>query len=255
MTDDNEEVDRPATDSVEFFQDLVLRWDRNSGRRAEELTHSQDSSYDDLFRLICSSLDLKEEHREKTGVLDAGCGLGFITSALSSLGLDVVGIDPSPKCIQFAQSRHAVGARGPQFKCCTLEDFVKLSTEGRFDIVLANMTLQSVPKLDSFLEAARRSLRRSGLFLATIPNPDSYLIGRVEGIGEEELSREQVFEVPFRIRGLADHPAKVWHFHRPLSHYLAALSRSEFEVTSIRVPKRVGFGRERDVLLLRSLAV
>jgi 2-polyprenyl-3-methyl-5-hydroxy-6-metoxy-1,4-benzoquinol methylase len=76
-------------------------------------------------------------------VLDVGCGLGQLTTALASGKREVTGVDLSPEMIARAQQRSPASLR-VSFLCC---DFLEHDFESkRFDCVVSAATLHHVPE-------------------------------------------------------------------------------------------------------------
>jgi 2-polyprenyl-3-methyl-5-hydroxy-6-metoxy-1,4-benzoquinol methylase len=241
---------RSGRDS-DLMQDVVRRWDANAMQRARELVNRIDPAYMDLVTIVIQAIG-HSNISNCSRLLDVGCGVGFLSHELPALGYSVTGIDPAPVSIGLARSlRTDTGPHKPRFVCSSLESFGLSATEPPFNVLVANMTMQSTPDLRSFLGAARRVIVDTGRFVATIPNPSRYLIGRLgREISDSNLALEQTYEVDFRLHGRPSHPVRVLHFHRPLSTYLTALGVAGFEIDYIREPEQVGLGRHRDLIVL-----
>lgn len=102
------------------------------------------------------------------GILDLGCGRGWLTALLSEHG-ETLGIDPLEASVQAARSLFPHLA----FRCATAGD---LLTEGRedgrrFHLVVASEVIEHVPDRDKapFLAAARELLAPGGHLLLTTP--------------------------------------------------------------------------------------
>ncbi len=109
-------------------------------------------------------------------ILDLGCGGGILSEALAEKGAKVTGIDASEAGIQTAtlhlyESGHAI-----DYRCVTVEDFVKESPEA-FDFIVCMEMLEHVPNPESILKSAARILKPGGkLVLSTINRtPQSFL--------------------------------------------------------------------------------
>lgn len=106
-----------------------------------------------------------------TNILDIGCGDGKLTALIAEKTLyrsNVTGIDKSHNMIVFATSSFASNStyNNLQFR---QQDAKDLSEKNKFDLVFSSFALQWVPNLQSCLKKIKRSLRRGGIFAATIP--------------------------------------------------------------------------------------
>ena len=105
-------------------------------------------------------------------VLDAGCGSGYGTAHLASLGptLQVVGIDHSEEALAYARAHYAEpNLRFAHGDCLALE-----FPDGEFDLVVAFEVLEHLSEPTKFLEQARRMLCPSGHLLVSTPNRRYY---------------------------------------------------------------------------------
>ena len=82
--------------------DQAARWNANSAARLHELGSNDDPSYRALSHLILLRLTglLPNGHGS---VLDVGCGIGFLSGHIASLGFTVVGTDQG---IEIASTTH-----------------------------------------------------------------------------------------------------------------------------------------------------
>lgn len=124
-------------------------------------------------------------------VLDIGCGGGDVARHLARLAardrleIEILGIDPDPRAIAFAETHAPVG--GVRFRCADAD-----ACEARFDFVLSNHVLhhlptEGIPRLCAASErlahvaVIHNDLRRSDLALALFPTVglwfrDSYIL-------------------------------------------------------------------------------
>lgn len=232
--------------------EAIARWDLNASSRDLELSTNDDPSYRALKNLIFSEL---AELGTPSGarVLDAGCGLGYLSDDLAEAGFQVVAIDPSRESIDLAVRRNSKVAAPstPTFSVASLQDFAQSAERHSFDVIIANMTLNSVEDLQGFMYSASRLLTQTGALVATIPNPRTYLQSRGDvDLNAVDLRVAQTLEVPFRIRNHEPHPAKVVFYHRPIRLYSVAADNASLPLHESRVPEQIGAGRPRDIALL-----
>lgn len=238
--------DQPITGADQAaFTDDVDPWNVNADERFRELNTNDDPSYQALTNLICDYL--AEVCPWPASLLDAGCGLGFLTATLADIGYDATGLDPAARVVALGQKRFEDPRR---LHATTMESFARCHNQ-EFDIVVANMTLHCVPKLASFLDAVTEVLKPGGMLVATIPDPDTYLQGRTDiDVSDLDLRQDQDLEIPFRIHGHAPHPARVPYFHHPYRTYINAARAAGLQVANFLLPERLGVGRSRDVSLI-----
>ena len=110
-------------------------------------------------------------------VLDLGCGSGVQTKLLFKKGLDVVGLDLSPKMINEAKKRV------PEAKF-VVGDMTKMEfTDEAFDGVYARASLLHIPKklIPKVLKSIHKILTSDGIFYLALK----------EGEGEEIVEEER----------------------------------------------------------------
>jgi 2-polyprenyl-3-methyl-5-hydroxy-6-metoxy-1,4-benzoquinol methylase len=127
---------------------------REAGRRAD--AH--------LARYALASTFVRPRDR----VLDAACGLGYGAAMLTEATLadSVVGIDSSPRAIEYARSAYGVSAT---FECRDVSNLVYMSA-GSLDLIVSFETLEHIADPDSFLRESCRLLTPGGRFICSIPN-------------------------------------------------------------------------------------
>ena len=130
--------------------------------------------------------------REQLGLhsaLDAGCGVGFFSSLLRSLGLEVVGFDGRADNVAEARRRYP----GVNFRMADVED-TRLGEWGRFDLILCFGLLYH---LENPFRAVRnlQALTDKVLLVEsmTIPEEHPFLALRDEGPTEDQGLRWVAF--------------------------------------------------------------
>lgn len=100
-------------------------------------------------------------------LLDIGCGGGLLTEPMARLGLDVTGVDPSPKNIDIAKTHAASSELTIDYRASTAEALV--AERASFDIILNMEVVEHVPDLRGYLRACAKLVRPGGLmFVATL---------------------------------------------------------------------------------------
>jgi SAM-dependent methyltransferase len=138
-----------ATVNFEYDEDAVrsyLVWYGRRGRRRER------AYYESALRPFA---------RPGARMIDVGAGLGGAVAVARSLGMDAVGVDPSPWA-DLAQ-RH-LGLPVMRRRIEEVED-------ARFDVALSNATLEHIDDPVAFLREIRRVLVPGGAILSlAVPN-------------------------------------------------------------------------------------
>lgn len=223
------------------------RWILNNPERYDELSTYSDPAYRSLQNLISNYLIHEYPSVDHPLLLDVGCGLGFLSKHLADLGYSVTAIDPA-----LPEYGHLLQSERVEYFSQSVEEFSDATAPQSFDLIVCNMVLHCVPNLGAMMEAAGRLLKDGGSLIATIPNPDTYLQSREDiNTRDIDMRRPHVFELNFRIHGRSPHQAKVFYFHRPMSHILEAGRSNRLVLTDEFVPEQVGTGRSRDIKLLR----
>lgn len=92
-------------------------------------------------------------------VLDVGCGLGKVTVYLAEKGLDIIGIDISPRMIDLAKKKAREHQVSIDFQAAELNQFL---TTKQFDGVLFAGVLEHIENEEQMMRDAQRVLKESG---------------------------------------------------------------------------------------------
>lgn len=123
------------------------------------LTQNEDT-YFPIYEFV------KDKHSLK--ILEIGCGLGYLTYSLKSLGHDVTGIDVSSNAIEFASKQF-----GDYFlNADLLDDSFRL--EGPFDLIIGNEVIEHLPEVRNFIIKCKTMLKEGGSMIFTTPNKDHF---------------------------------------------------------------------------------
>jgi trans-aconitate methyltransferase len=91
---------RPPMPEPGSAADVVRAWDARADRYLELFRHELDGKPFDREALAAFAERMPRGAR----VVDAGCGpCGHVTALLAELGLDVLGIDLAPRCVELAR--------------------------------------------------------------------------------------------------------------------------------------------------------
>lgn len=124
---------------------------------SEETKITEKLKNKDLIR----SFILKNLEKDKS-ILDVGCGIGVDTIHFKSLGYDIEGCDVSDKALVLAKERD----QDIFFK----KDFIKESTDKKYDIIYSNDVIEHIDDYDMFLQNIRESLKAGGKLILITPN-------------------------------------------------------------------------------------
>lgn len=112
--------------------------------------------YRDLPKII-------NKHVSGTNALDYGCGAGYSTSLLSSLGLNAVGADISAHMLELARDNYK------EIEFLKIELGRLPFSDDTFDLVLSSLVLFDIPSLElvsNYIAEARRVLKPNGVLVA-----------------------------------------------------------------------------------------
>lgn len=202
--------------------ELVREWDRLAETRHRQITSGIDTSYG----LVSSTAMSLLPTAQGAEWLDVGCGTGDLTARIvTALGVDVLGIDPSPKSIEIAKREYA-RIDGTAFEECFVEDFAcRENAQGAYEVVVANMVLMDVVDLSSVVQSIASVLSPDGCLVFSITHP--WFWPRYWGYEEEEWFeyKEEVFvKARFQVSKEST-PFFSTHVHRPLESYVQELHR------------------------------
>jgi 2-polyprenyl-6-hydroxyphenyl methylase/3-demethylubiquinone-9 3-methyltransferase len=96
-------------------------------------------------------------------VVDVGCGGGLLAEEIARLGVDVIGVDPSPNSIETARRHAASGGLSIDYRIGRGEELPVADSVA--DIVCCVDVLEHVTDLDSVIAETARVLKPGGLYL------------------------------------------------------------------------------------------
>ena len=164
--------------------------------------------------------------------LDVGCGEGRVGAELQRIGHKVVGIDSSPRMVEFARERHEA----------IVADAAALPFDsGAFDLVIAYMSLMNMDDMEEGVGEAARVLERGGRFCFALLHP-------LWAASDWPVPQDPE---PVRVPAYFNAPTKVWTSERdgvtmtfhdrviPVETYSRALERAELVIEALReIPSR-----------------
>jgi SAM-dependent methyltransferase len=199
-------------------------WDKNAEARARQIDSGKDLSRH--FVIIPAMLEALGS-RAYVAALDIGTGDGEFLDHLrrAQVSRRFVGIDVSEKMIDLARSRYA--NRSTRFLLLEAERAAEYFGPECFDLVTANMVLNTAPDHLGVIRGASRVLTRGGVFVLSVVHPRFFHLmeplSRYVPAGFD-ASEEARIRFPLTIAlDPAPLPCPILFFHRPVSTYLRAL--------------------------------
>jgi SAM-dependent methyltransferase len=177
---------------------------------------------------------LEEQLGDVSGkrILDAGCGDGSYSRNLASRGAIVFGIDGSSEMISIA--KHCSGNPNVEYRLADLTTTLPFSN-GSFDIILANMVLMDIPRIDLTISEFARLLSANGSLVLSIPHPCFFCSDWVMGETGQRLYKKVSDYMTPKVEVL-NFWGKTLHFHRPLSRYFDELTKNAFHIEAFKEP-------------------
>jgi ubiquinone/menaquinone biosynthesis C-methylase UbiE len=168
-------------------------------------------------------------------VLDAGCGTGYLCKKLRDRGARVTGVDHSKEMIAIARSK----IPELSFFIDSISTLSELRDDS-FDLVVANYVLMDCEDLTGAVESIYRVLRTGGRAVVVFSHPCfPQGCAEIEPDGLHTYAWDFVyFEQGRRVDPPWAHFTSpfVW-FHRPLSDYWKAFTRTGFSVLEFEEPR------------------
>ena len=203
----------------------IEQWNQAAGAFAKE---QEQSAFSDMNKAV-----VKERFTSLSGekVLDLGCGYGYYTDYLRSIGGDVIGVDGSPAMIEIAKEKYPESA----FAVADITGKRPFEDE-EFDIVFCNQVLMDIDPVGPVFTECRRVLKPGGIFYYSIVHPAFYTgEWKVDG----ETGRAGKMVTSYITPSVCEN--RFWgetkHYHRPLSDYLNGAAEAGLVLVHADEPK------------------
>jgi 2-polyprenyl-3-methyl-5-hydroxy-6-metoxy-1,4-benzoquinol methylase len=209
---------------------LEREWDAVAELRHRQIESGEDLSYHHV--LVPAILELAADC-DASRVLDAGCGVGFLTERIARGAGETIGIDMSAASIALARRHHA-GAGNVRFVQTTIEE---CELEQPATLAVSNMTLMSIVDLPAVLASLYRNIAPGGAFVFTTTHP--WFWPRYCGYDDDPwfaYEREMSIEWQYHTSLMAGSGPAVTHVHRSLARYWEALAAAGFAPDALVEP-------------------
>ena len=129
---------------------------------------------------------IREKQITPCKAIDIGCGEGYYSIYLASMGFEVVGIDLSERAIEYAKKNAEKAGANVRFLAGDVTTALEL--EERFDFVLGWSVLHHImpPEREEYIKNIATLLNRGEKYLATCFNEKS--LDEAEGEGKYQTS-------------------------------------------------------------------
>ena len=187
-------------------------WEEQASWWQAEFTDGADPEYEEQI------LPLIDHHLAGCRrVLDVGCGEGQASRRLTSLGAEVIGLDPTLNQLRVARER----AGGPSYARATAEALPVRG--GSFDAVVMCLVIEHIEAFEVAITEIARVLEPGGRFLLMLYHPLLQAPG--SGWIDDQILGEQYWRIgPYLHDGTEIEefaPGVTLPFmHRPLSRYI-----------------------------------
>jgi 2-polyprenyl-3-methyl-5-hydroxy-6-metoxy-1,4-benzoquinol methylase len=171
-------------------------------------------------------------------ILDAGCGVGYMSRLLAERGAKVTGIDSSAELIKAARSHGQSEALPVSFDVGSVDSLPY--GPGEFDVILCNHLMNDLQGPSAAIREFSRVLRSSGRLIILMLHPCFYNKHSERQNPENNLITGTYFQARsvtqnFEVDGLRS-PAAYTAWLRPLEFYTETLQQSGFAIMSLTEP-------------------
>ena len=170
-------------------------------------------------------------------VLDAGCGPGVYAAWLLERGAEVIGVDVSPKMVEFARKR--LGDRA-EFRVANLTDRLDFIGDKSIDIVLSSLVLNYILDWSAVFREFARVLRNDGVLVFSVHHPFADFVNT----GKDNYFETDLVNITWR--GFGGDPVDMPTYRRSLGAMLTPLTDAGFVIEKLVEPVPTEEFREKD---------
>ena len=163
-------------------------------------------------------------------VLDLGCGEGWASRELAYRGAIVTGVDLARPMITEARAHPMQAMRPVDYRVMDATEVDRHVGTETFDLVIACMSLHTMPNPAGAVRAACRVLAPEGRLVCSIPHPITHMRGGSRFYAQDGglyiRAGDYFRSAPYRVRWDV-HAAEPWEtirWSRPCSEYTAMLT-------------------------------
>jgi 2-polyprenyl-3-methyl-5-hydroxy-6-metoxy-1,4-benzoquinol methylase len=136
----------------------------------DEEIQDEAEMYNHLMHI--ASYKFAQQFAKDKKVLDYGCGSGYGSFLLSSVALNVVGVDIDNEAIEKAQNAYSAN----NLKYSTIKELV----DTKFDVIISFQVIEHVTNVKEYLEKLKRMLNPGGYLLISTPNRTNRLFRYIQ---------------------------------------------------------------------------
>ncbi len=164
-------------------------------------------------------------------ILDFGCGSGIYAKLLTKKGAKVSGFDISEKMLAIARKEN------PKLDLRYGSGY-NIPFKGRFDIVLASLTIHYLKDWDKVFQEVRRVLKKGGFFVFSTGNSVSEIMEKIVLNGKEYrvLGTKNYFK-KYKIYAswkMNNKEVQVSAYHRPYEEIIRTIIKNGFEIADYK---------------------
>ncbi len=169
-------------------------------------------------------------------VIEIGCGNGYFSRFLAKKGAHVTAIDASLEMISFAkdnETKHPLGIRYTKQDASLLKDIKSAA----FDLVVANMSIMDILRVERAIKEIARSLKPGGRFIFSMVHPAFMFEGSWQRVwGTRRFGRFMWHYLKPYVDVMKWDAGRyiTKSYIRPLQFYVRALKKSGFVITDFR---------------------
>ena len=175
----------------------------------------------------------------KDKVLDFGCGSGKFSRKLAELGMEVTGVDPTPKMIQFAKKQEDSNI---DYHCRRDLSFLPLESLDAAVSTFVFCTEHDNKKIIRSCQEIYAALKPNTPFVILDPHPN--ILNKEYSSGTRHLLQDRIVET--KLDGMKN---SFYDFHRTVEEYFVILKSCQFKIDEIREPGR----KEPEYLVIKAM--